>query len=66
MTDKHIGNPDAPRAAFQKAPTRLTSANVNAADKVPEPKPPGERVIGDPGRPRAPWQKEPTRLTPGD
>jgi hypothetical protein len=65
MADKFIGDPDRPRASFQKEPTRLTSADVNVEGKRPEPKPPGERVIGDPDRPRASWQKEPTRIVPG-
>jgi len=66
MTDKFIGDPLRPRAPWQKEAVPVVSANVNADGKVPEPKPPGERVIGDPDRRRAPWQKEPTRLTPGD
>lgn len=65
MADKFIGNPDRPRAAFQKDATRLTSADVNVEGKRPEPKPPGERVIGDPDRPRAPFQKPATRIVPG-
>lgn len=71
-TDKTVGgDPLRPRAAWEQEPVRVRSANLNADDQQPKPKPEQPTFIGgtDPDVPsatRQPGHPDPVEIVPGN